>query len=110
MRCADRCRRTAEAVKRESRKPGSRRATMRGAVEKEASTCPVCGTKLFAAAEGLSWIEKGIADWRANGSRWCVPYFLALGKKGAHRGGNNCSYLFVNSLCSCPSSGTKAST
>ena len=30
------------------------------------------------AAEGLSWIEKGIADWRGNGCMWCVPYFLAL--------------------------------
>jgi predicted ATPase len=29
-------------------------------------------------AEGLSWIEDGIADWRANGTMWCVPYFLAL--------------------------------
>jgi predicted ATPase len=30
------------------------------------------------AAEGLLWIEKGIADWRANGSMWYLPYFLAL--------------------------------
>jgi predicted ATPase len=29
-------------------------------------------------AEGLSWIEDGIADWRATGSMWSVPYFLAL--------------------------------
>ena len=28
--------------------------------------------------EGLSWIEKGIADWRADGSMWGVPYLLAL--------------------------------
>jgi len=36
------------------------------------------------AAEGLSWIEKGIADWRANGSMWCVPYFLALKAETLH--------------------------
>ena len=51
MRCADRCRRTAEALKRESRKPGSKRATRREAVKEEASTCPVCGTKFFATAD-----------------------------------------------------------
>ena len=36
------------------------------------------------AAEGLLWIEKGIADWRANGSMWCVPYFLALKAEALH--------------------------
>ena len=36
------------------------------------------------AAEGLSWIEKGIADWRANGSMWCVPYLLALKAETLH--------------------------
>ena len=51
MRCADRCRRTAEALKRESRKPGNKRATRREAVKEEASTCPVCGTKFFATAD-----------------------------------------------------------
>ena len=30
------------------------------------------------AAEGLSWIEKGIAEWRANGSMWIVPIFLSI--------------------------------
>ena len=34
--------------------------------------------------EGLSWIEKGIADWRAIGSIWCVPYFLALKAEALH--------------------------
>jgi hypothetical protein len=38
----------------------------------------------FRAAEGLSWIEKGIADWRANGSMWSVPYFLALKAEALH--------------------------
>jgi hypothetical protein len=36
------------------------------------------------AAEGLSWIEKGIADWRENGSMWCVPYSLALKAETLH--------------------------
>jgi len=36
------------------------------------------------AAEGLSRIEKGIADWRANGSMWSVPYFLALKAEALH--------------------------
>jgi hypothetical protein len=36
------------------------------------------------AAEGLAWIEKGIADWRANGSMWSVPYFLALKAEALH--------------------------
>ena len=35
-------------------------------------------------AEGLSWIEDGIADWRATGSMWSVPYFLALKAEALH--------------------------
>jgi tetratricopeptide (TPR) repeat protein len=35
-------------------------------------------------AEGHSWIEKRIADWRAIGSMWCVPYFLALKAETLH--------------------------
>jgi predicted ATPase len=29
-------------------------------------------------AEGISWIEQGIRDWRATGALLWVPYFLAL--------------------------------
>jgi predicted ATPase len=29
-------------------------------------------------AEGLEWIEEGMADWRATGSRLVIPYWLAL--------------------------------
>ena len=29
-------------------------------------------------AEGLSWIEDGLEHWRAAGSMWTVPYYLAL--------------------------------
>jgi serine/threonine protein kinase/predicted ATPase len=29
-------------------------------------------------AEGISWIEEGIEHWRAAGSMWTVPYYLAL--------------------------------
>jgi hypothetical protein len=36
------------------------------------------------AAEGLSWIEKGIADWRAIGSKINVPYLLALKAETLH--------------------------
>ncbi len=35
-------------------------------------------------AEGLSWIEDGIADRRATGSMWSVPYFLALKAEALH--------------------------
>jgi predicted ATPase len=28
--------------------------------------------------QGISWIEDGIADWRATGAMLCVPFFLAL--------------------------------
>jgi len=29
-------------------------------------------------AEGLEWIEEGMADWRTTGSRLVIPYWLAL--------------------------------
>jgi hypothetical protein len=29
-------------------------------------------------AQGISWIEDGIEDWRATGAMLCVPFFLAL--------------------------------
>jgi predicted ATPase len=35
-------------------------------------------------AEGLSWIEDGIVDWRATGSKICVPYWLALKAEALH--------------------------
>ena len=35
-------------------------------------------------AEGLPWIENGIADWRATGSMWSVPYYLALKAEALH--------------------------
>ena len=35
-------------------------------------------------AEGLSWIEDGMADWRATGLMWSVPYFLALKAEALH--------------------------
>jgi predicted ATPase len=38
-------------------------------------------------AEGLSWIEDGIADWRATGSTWSVPYLLALKAEALHLAG-----------------------
>src|SRR5215469_15030677 len=41
----------AKAVKRQSRKPVSKRGTQRGAVDQEPRTCPVCGTKFFATAD-----------------------------------------------------------
>jgi len=36
------------------------------------------------AAAGISWIEDGIDDWRATGSRICVPYWLALKAEALH--------------------------
>ena len=35
-------------------------------------------------AEGLSWIEDGIEHWRAAGSMWAVPYYLALRAEALH--------------------------
>ena len=35
-------------------------------------------------AEGLSWIEDGIEHWRAAGSKWAVPYYLALKAEALH--------------------------
>ncbi len=35
-------------------------------------------------AEGLSWIEKGIEEWRATGSTLLVPYWLALKAEALH--------------------------
>ena len=35
-------------------------------------------------AEGLSWIEEGIEDYRATGSIVWVPYFLALKAEALH--------------------------
>jgi predicted ATPase len=34
--------------------------------------------------EGLSRIEDGIEEWRASGSMWIVPYFLALKAEALH--------------------------
>jgi hypothetical protein len=35
-------------------------------------------------AEGMSWIDDGIEDWRANGSMLAVPLFLALKAEALH--------------------------
>jgi tetratricopeptide (TPR) repeat protein len=35
-------------------------------------------------AEGLSWIEDGIVDWRATGAMLQVPYYLALKAEALH--------------------------
>ena len=35
-------------------------------------------------AEGLSWIEDGMEHWRAAGSMWAVPYYLALKAEALH--------------------------
>ena len=35
-------------------------------------------------AEGISWIEDGIEDWQAFGTRLEVPYFLALKAEALH--------------------------
>jgi hypothetical protein len=36
------------------------------------------------AAEGISWIEQGIRDFRANGSTLGVPFYLALKAEALH--------------------------
>jgi Protein kinase domain len=45
----------------------------------------VCGAS-GSTAEGLSWIEDGIQDWRATGSMWTMSYFLALKAETLHLG------------------------
>jgi predicted ATPase len=35
-------------------------------------------------AEGIAWIEEGVADWRALGSTLVVPYWLALKAEALH--------------------------
>jgi tetratricopeptide (TPR) repeat protein len=35
-------------------------------------------------AEGLSWVEDGIVNWRATGSKICVPFWLALKAEALH--------------------------
>jgi serine/threonine protein kinase len=35
-------------------------------------------------AEGLLWLEDGIEHWRAAGSMWTVPYYLALKAEALH--------------------------
>jgi predicted ATPase len=35
-------------------------------------------------AEGMSWIDDGIEDWRATGSTLIVPYYLGLKAEGLH--------------------------
>ena len=37
--------------------------------------------------QGISWIEKGIDDWRGTGSTWSVPYLLTLKAEALHLAG-----------------------
>ena len=46
-------------------------------------------------AEGLSWIEDGITDWRATGSTWSVPYLLTLKAEALHLAGRASESLEV---------------
>ena len=32
--------------------------------------------------EGISWIERGVGDYRASGATLCMPYYLALKVEG----------------------------
>ena len=44
-------------------------------------------------AEGISWIEEGIEHWRAAGSMWTVPYYLALKAEALHLAGRTSAAL-----------------
>jgi predicted ATPase len=44
-------------------------------------------------AEGISWIEEGIEHWRAAGSMWTVPYYLALKAEALHFAGRTSAAL-----------------
>jgi len=44
-------------------------------------------------AEGISWIEDGIEDFRSTGSILCVPFFLALKAEALHLAGHTSEAL-----------------
>src|SRR6516162_6182391 len=44
-------------------------------------------------AEGVAWIEHGIADWLGTGATMLVPYYLALKAEGLHLAGRNSEAL-----------------
>jgi len=44
-------------------------------------------------AEGISWIEDGIEEWRATGSILIVPYYLALEAEALHLADRTCEAL-----------------
>ena len=44
-------------------------------------------------AEGIAWIEHGIADWVGSGATMVVPYYLALKAEGLHLAGRNSEAL-----------------
>jgi hypothetical protein len=51
--CANRRCRRAKAVKADSGKPAEEPGTKPGSVQQEERTCPVCGTKFYAAESGF---------------------------------------------------------
>jgi predicted ATPase len=44
-------------------------------------------------AEGISWMEDGIEDFRSTGSILCVPFFLALNAEALHLAGHTSEAL-----------------
>jgi tetratricopeptide (TPR) repeat protein len=44
-------------------------------------------------AEGIAWIEHGIADWVGSGATMVVPYYLALKAEGLHLAGRSSEAL-----------------
>jgi predicted ATPase len=44
-------------------------------------------------AEGISWIENGVKDWRASGSTLAMPFFLALKAEALHLGNRTAEAL-----------------
>jgi predicted ATPase len=44
-------------------------------------------------AEGIAFIEDGIQDWQANGSRLLLPFWFALKAEALHLAGRTCEAL-----------------
>jgi predicted ATPase len=44
-------------------------------------------------AEGIAWIEHGIADWVGSGATMVIPYYLALKAEALHLAGRNSEAL-----------------
>ena len=83
-------------MRADSRKPAEEPSTEPGSVEQEAHTCPVCGTKFFATADGESCpvciLNRAFAaESAATGESGSVSE-LAVSTEQADRGSQVCRF------------------